>query len=49
MERRLVIDGTAVYELDEKCLQDKKCKEEKDTLQDKVRISTEREQVVDCK
>lgn len=33
MERRLIIDGTAVYEVDEKCLRDKNCGKSEEEIQ----------------
>ena len=49
MKGKLIMDGTAVYELDEECLKNKKCHQSDVKLQNEVRKPTEKGQVVDHK
>lgn len=49
MKGKLIMDGTAVYELDEECLKNKKYHQSDVKLQNEVRKPTEKGQVVDHK
>lgn len=46
---KLIVDGTAVYELDEECLKDKNCSQSDVNIQNAVRKPTEKGQAVDRK